>query len=245
MVNDIRNFYPSVSRDQVCNGLNKHLEINTKDNDAKVVAEACKQILNVSHTGLPIGPAISHVFGNVALERVDGELYKLYNERYMRYVDDIFIVTAPEEANTAKENLERLVESEGLLLHDGDGKQDVISSKVWLENMPTADEELCGNDFDALFTRIRLLLWHRPEAFKTFRRLFKHYGIPIPLARLAIDAQYGRFQAFMRRYVISSRGRLPDFFKQYMFDNEKNIIKDVVKLRFSISRRSLEDKHRE
>jgi len=56
-------------------------------------------------------------------------------------------------------------------------------------------------------------------------------GIAMPLGRLATDARYGRFQSYMKKYVISSQGRLPSFFMQYIFDNEKTILRDAIDLR--------------
>jgi len=231
LVNDIHSFYPSISRDVVCDRLQNHLTQSELGNFREVIIEMCKQILQNSDSGVPVGPAIGHVFGNIALENVDREMQGLYKKRYLRYVDDIFVVADRGGTKRAQDDLRRLVETEGLSLHGDDGKKDQITSSDWLDNVSTPDEESCGDAFDILFTRIRLLLWHRPEKLKPLQKQFRAKGIAIPLRRLATDARYGRFQWYMKRYVISSRGKLPSFFMQYIFDNENTILTNAIQLR--------------
>jgi len=97
VVFDIKNFYPSVNREIVCERLNNHL-IDLEDNKLReYISSTCWQMVNVAESGIPIGPGLSHVLGNLALEKLDDRMSKKIGGRYLRYVDDIFLVLSPKE----------------------------------------------------------------------------------------------------------------------------------------------------
>lgn len=231
-VNDIRAFYPSISRDSVFRRLEEHLEDSVLGPRRELVIAICMQVLRVSQTGVAIGPALGHVYGNIALEPVDNRMYQMLRERYVRYVDDIILVAEPGQMRAAQSELEQLANAEGLALHDESGKRDVLAARDWLDNMPSAVERSLGERYSSFVQRIRLFLWGRPERFATLQQVFRDAGIPMPMLRLAQDARYGRFQRFMKQYILTSprqwRGHL---FSRFAPDEERRLLSTAAQLR--------------
>ena len=91
--------------------------------------------LRATEVGIPVGPPLSHVFGNLALENVDAQMLKVYGDRYTRYVDDIVLVVDREEEKDAKKLIESILQGEGLSTHPE--KSDTLSSEEWIENVPS------------------------------------------------------------------------------------------------------------
>ena len=81
------------------------------------VQATCEQVLRVSDKGVPVGPALSAIFGNIALEKIDIYMQNTLGECYLRYVDDIFLMVPTEKVKQVDLEFQKLVVSEGLELH--------------------------------------------------------------------------------------------------------------------------------
>ncbi len=229
LVHDIKDFYPSIHTDIVYKRLESHISKSALSTSSEIVGTICQKMLQIPDKGVPIGPALGHIFGNIALEHVDDQMSTKFKDRYLRYVDDIFIVVEPQEIQNAQNELEKLIREEDFSLHSEEGKRDKVSSQEWLDNIHT--EQVLGENFEDLFRRVRFFLWHRPYKLKSLQREFREKGIPMPLQRLSQDAHYGRFQRYMGQYIHDSPGKLPNFFIQFIFDDEPKLIKTAIQLR--------------
>lgn len=195
VVFDIKNFYPSVNREVVCERFNNHL-IDLKDNKLReYISSTCLQMVNVAESGIPIGPGLSHVLGNLALEKVDACMRQKIGGRYLRYVDDIFLVLSPKEIKTSELALNEVVRSEGLELHET--KYDQMSTHDWIESIHSSKEKMLADRFHEFVQRIRLFLWLKPDKLPPLQKVFAEEGLYMPLKRFSLDAQYGRFHRFI------------------------------------------------
>lgn len=193
-VYDIKNYYPSVNKGLILNRLFNHIKFFDDDKIKSFIETICKNVMSVSDKGIPIGPALGHVFGNIALENIDDQMSKKIGGRYLRYVDDIFLVLKENELKEIQTILAELVESEGLTLHEK--KYDEMSADDWFVSITGDSEEKLADEFSNYLMRIILFLWWKPELFDDLKTAFKDEGIPLPLKRFFIDSQYGRFHRF-------------------------------------------------
>ena len=76
LVFDIRQFYPSVSRQRIWARFTKHLSGLRDSQESHFLEATCSNFLSLSQTGIPMGPPLSHVLGNIALESLDLALSK-------------------------------------------------------------------------------------------------------------------------------------------------------------------------
>jgi hypothetical protein len=231
LVEDVRSFYPSIKRDIVFKRLTQHLDKSEVRHSREFLDATCHNVANIAETGIPIGPALSHVFGNIAMESVDARMYRLLGDRYLRYVDDILLVLDPDEIGKVRAEFETLIEAEGLALHGPEGKRDEITAQDWLGNMRTNIERSLGKQFDNLVQRIKLFLWLKPDRLSSLQREFRDEGISLPLMRFAVDARYGRFQRFMDRLIRTTPGGTLSLFSNLRQDDERRLASIASRLR--------------
>ena len=227
LVEDIRDFYPSVNIDTISQRLANHLESIDDEELRDYVSTVCYQVLHVAENGIPIGPALAHVFGNIALEAIDKEMHELLGDCYLRYVDDIVMLVEPNEVSDVTSKLKSLVESEGFRFNER--KHDEVSSIDWLQNLPKQVELECGIQFDELINRIQLFLWDSPSKKVSLHALFRDRGIAIPIQRIALSAFYGRFHHYMRNIIRTAR-QYARVIKNLQFENEDLLLSDTIRL---------------
>jgi hypothetical protein len=221
---DIKSFYPSIDQQVVLRSLINHLNgiKDTKYHD--FVESTCRQLIMCTTEGVPIGPALSHVLANLALERVDHEMYTLLRERYFRYVDDILMVLERDEIPIIQTRLRKLLDEEGFALNPD--KHDVISSSDWLDNLHSPEERFAGQQFDQLLNRIELYLWDRPSKKDELSECFKEKGIAMPIQRFAINAIYGRYHRYMK-YLVNTTNIYKRIILELKHENTSTIMSDV------------------
>jgi len=153
--------------------------------------------------GVAIGPDISHVLADIAMEEVDAEMSKRWPGCYFRYVDDVIVVCKPTEVDQVQNILKDLLSP--LELHDG--KQDVVTQSVWHQHCPQIVKENSLSSFGGLTRAIELMLLHAPEKSASLESRFLEAGFSIPFRRLAIGMHYGRFQKVLK-WILDSNVRL-------------------------------------
>jgi hypothetical protein len=228
LVYDLKNFYPSINKDIIRNRLDKHIKYVNDVNIKKFIINTIDNVLKITENGIPIGPAIGHVFGNLALQEIDKKMSDLYGNKYYRYVDDIFIVCDKTNIKKVHNELSEAIEKEQLSLNTE--KTDEVNADTWLNSIPTHYDESLSSDYEMLMQRIKLFLWKKPEDFEKLQKIFFENGISIPLNRFLVDSNYGRFHRFFKHVCRTTNWNLP--IAHYMWtDNCKKLFDSVIKLR--------------
>ena len=221
---DIKSFYPSINQQVVQQRLTDHLN-GIKDTKYRDFIECtCRQLITYTTEGVAIGPALSHVLANLALQRVDQEMYTLLKQRYFRYVDDILMVLEKDEIPVIQTKLNKLLDEEGFILNPD--KHDVISSSDWLDNLHGPEEGFARQQFDQLLNRIELYLWDKPGKKDELSECFKEKGIAMPIQRFAINAIYGRYHRYMK-YLVNTTNIYKRIVLELKHENTKTIMSDV------------------
>jgi hypothetical protein len=166
------------------------------------VAGVCRNLVNNDHNGIPIGPALSHILGNLALEQVDEEMYEQMHERYLRYVDDILLVAEKTEVPSLEKKLRQLLEEQKLTLNEN--KHDTVTSSEWLGNLPNPEDNIVGKKFDQLINRIHLYLWWKPSVKNELSEYLSKQGIAMPIQRYAINCCGSHSVTGSDQYVLAT-----------------------------------------
>ncbi len=226
VVTDIRQFYPSVEKKSVMDRYKKRVDKTVLTGQEKdVLIRLGSSFLRATEVGIPVGPPLSHVFGNLALENVDAQMLKVYGDRYTRYVDDIVLVVDREEEKDAKKLIESILQGEGLSTHPE--KSDTLSSEEWIENVPSIPVRPRPGSFEELRLRLTSYLAIRPEKYETLRSAIIENGLKLPIQRMLVESSYGR----MRRYlhVLFNRNELD--VSKALFDTEESLLSACSALR--------------
>lgn len=201
---DLKNFYPSVNKRKVRRRFLRRV-------DKWQPAERDRALFIVDgllgvpgEPGLPVGPALSHVLANIALENVDKQMSNLYSGRYFRYVDDVVIIVQPQGVKKAIRQFTALVKAEGLDLNTT--KTDTVKASEWRGHVESHEKSLETDNFGALIRRIQILLARSPEQSGELKQRFRDAGFSLPLDRLRSVAAYGRFRRYLN--VVWSRTSL-------------------------------------
>lgn len=224
---DIKNFYPMIRKEVVGNRLIKHFSSSPKNVPIEFAVTNCNQILSIPIPGIPIGPALAHVFGNIALEDVDKEMSSTFGDNYLRYVDDIYFIVEKTDIKKTEDKLYSLLSKEGLALHEK--KYDCLSASDWIGNVASIQEQICHNQFDKLFKRIELYFWRTPSNKSIFQNLCRTHGVPIPIEKLALKASYGRFQRYIRG-IITHTPQLNELLSKIRNESESVLLQDALNL---------------
>jgi|GEM_PF-1183720 len=193
-VNDIESFYPSIDGRRVVKALGSYL--NTKQRNVDFVQQICTQLVETSQRGLPIGPALSPILSNMSLVDVDREMHNALEDRYLRYVDDIYLVAEKDEVLRMRVRLGQVLDEQGLKMNQA--KQELITSAEWLSHWTDWGESDLIERFHRLLYKIVLLLWWKPQLRQEMHLAFRNQGIAMPIDRLASYSNYGRFQRFIK-----------------------------------------------
>jgi hypothetical protein len=224
---DIRSFYPSIDQQAALRSLINHLDGIEETKHRDFVESTCRQLTTCTTEGVPVGPALSHVLANLALERLDHEMYTLLKERYFRYVDDILMVLEKDEIPTVRARLEELLGEEGFELNPD--KHDVVSSSDWLDNLHSPEEIFAGRQFDQLLNRIGLYLWDSPTRKDELAERFREKGIAMPIQRFALNVTYGRYHRYMK-YLVNTTNIYRRIVLELKHENTSTIMSDVSHL---------------
>jgi reverse transcriptase-like protein len=194
---DLKQFYPSINKERVERRFYERLKRTrltaSEVDDAMFLVSQLLFSTNVD--GLPVGPALSHVLANVALEDVDDQMMKRFPNAYFRYVDDVILVVPEAQAKESIEAFRTVISAEGLELNDT--KTDIVSHEPWKKHAAVR-KELGAEGFGEFMRRLQLFLARNPEQFESLRQDFRAEGFSIPFSRLRTIVQYGRFRRFLK-----------------------------------------------
>jgi hypothetical protein len=229
VVLDLRSFYPSVDKTRVKNRFRermKHTDVSgAQRENANYLVD---QLLSVpGEKGLPIGPPLSHVLANVALENVDREMIKLYPSCYFRYVDDVVIVVEAAAVETALHQFRALVAADGLSVNES--KTDVVSASQWKGQVHSREKASVSDSFSSLMRRLQIYLAHKPKRYDETRQLFRDAGFSLPFSRLRSAVVYGRFLRFLNFVLRRSRDWDQRF--TYLFESPRTLLNHAIEVR--------------
>lgn len=205
IVSDIEKFYPSINRERVTQRFLSACTTSRLSTSIQTLARALiDQLLapEVSDAGLPIGPALSHVLANFALQELDVEMSERFGLSYSRYVDDIVLVVPRADRFAAQAILESALEREGL--RASQEKTDVVESQVWLARAPMAGSQMRSRSFEELRDRLIAFLAVKPDHAEELSRRFESEHFSLPLSRLRLAATSGALRRWLR--VLHRRG---------------------------------------
>lgn len=194
IVSDIEKFYPTIDQETVKERFVTKLESSSLSGDvkklaAKLVDDLCHQFDNGK--GIATGPELSHLLGDIALDKFDQVLSNRYGDAYFRYVDDIVLIVDPGEKDEAIALLDDLAKEEELTIHPG--KTDVLTSELWQKHGPHHQNNIDDNSFEALVFRIKTFLQVNPEAENDLAEALESAGFSIPISRLSTASKSAGF----------------------------------------------------
>ncbi|HLP18610.1 MAG TPA: RNA-directed DNA polymerase [Bacteroidota bacterium] len=229
LIIDVKKFYPSINKQSVRNKfINKVKNTDWEDNVKSAIINICIGMLEVAQEGIPIGPSLSHVFGNIAMEPIDEIMILKYGEYYHRYVDDIVVVVDASEVEASHKLISALLEDEGLALNES--KFDILTRNEWVENVPTMKFKPAKNSFEELKTRIVSFLALHPDKYDALKNAFIENGFALPIDKMRADSKYKRWQQYI--YFLG-RGR--DIPISKIFNNtEQTLLEAGLLLRTSL-----------
>ena len=194
IVSDIEKFYPNIQKDPV---RARFLEVMARGDIPIDIRDTASHLLEhlfslmPGDRGIPTGPELSHVIGDMALAKVDEALSVEYPGAYFRYVDDIVIAVPQDDVADAVELLRSLVDAEGLTIHPD--KSDQVLGREWLANGPHHMHKVTENSFESLLFRIKVYLRRQPESKSSLSAALENAGYTIPIERLATGAKADNF----------------------------------------------------
>ncbi len=229
VVADIKSFYPSVNRER----LRETVAARIGQIRDPVVARPIHQFIEafltrpVSKAGIPVGPDLSHVLGHLALESVDRAMMDEYNDRYLRYVDDVIIVCPKPEAPSAVAKLRQVLAGEGLALNEA--KQDEIDNTTWHRECVSVATPADTDSFESLLEDIIGFLIFSPSSADALHKSFRDEGFSLPIPRLRSLARSTRYRAHLRGRLSGILG-LWTWVKRW-FATEKFLVEQARSLR--------------
>lgn len=204
IVVDIEQFYPSAKIETAGGRLQALLEgCGMPEQEAQFALRLSGLLLDgLPGDGIPIGPPIGHLLGQLALSKVDELCMTEYPNRYFRYVDDIVIVTERSNGNVALGRIEEIMHQEGFSLNPG--KTDILAGSEWRtgEEYDVVSEQL--DPFQRLIRGLTAFLSIYPKSYHELRTRLVEEGCCLPLRNLRAVSTTGRF----RRFLLMSKWRL-------------------------------------
>lgn len=227
IVLDLKNFYPSVDKERVQRRFRDRVNKANATDDQKYSANfLVEQLLAFPENGLPVGPPLSHVLANVALENVDREMSNLYPSRYFRYVDDVVIVVETSKVEAALRQFRALVAAEGLAVNET--KTDIVAANQWNTHVARREKSATTDTFGSLIHRLQVYCASSPENWASTRDLFKSAGFSLPFSRLQSVATYGRFRRFLK--ILFHRSKW-EHKLTYFLESPESLLKAATEIR--------------
>lgn len=215
VVSDIRNFYPSIQA-----RLARDAAEQLASQSAPYVRDYLLQFLAFTGTGLPVGPATSHVLANIVLAGFDERMSQAFPGNYFRYVDDLVIVVRPSEVKAAVDRLRSELAELGLEPHPD--KTAELTAAQWLSAAPILSETVTWDghnaNFDDLVHLMRAFLDAGGERAQ-LRSVLDANGLQLsplastskPMPSLLLRAQaavFGRFPSLAAAFGLDPRAVL-------------------------------------
>lgn len=194
IVADIEKFYPNIQKQTVRTRFLDAMKRSNIPNDIRDTASHLLEhlfSLMPGDRGIPTGPELSHVIGDMALVKVDEAISARYPGAYFRYVDDIVIGVPRDDVASAVELLRSLADAEGLTIHPD--KSDQVLGREWLANGPHHMHKVTENSFESLLFRIKVYLRRQPGSKGALVAVLEKAGFSIPIERLATSAKADGF----------------------------------------------------
>lgn len=198
VVTDLKQFYPSANKEEALSALKKQLSQFGKQSglSSGAILDFFAQLLAAGKDGIPIGPASSHVLGQLVMQDVDIQLTSRYGDKYFRYVDDIVVVCDAGKADAVKQDLQDCIEQQGLSINTD--KTIVTTSVEWQHHIQRSDISDEDN-LRLLSSDLAAYLAFHPDRANDLKTMFVNVGLCIPVNRLLSLSQYSRFRYFLRR----------------------------------------------
>lgn len=202
IVSDIEKFYPNIKKETV---RARFLEAIGRSNIPKDIRDTASHLLEhlfslmPGDRGIPTGPELSHVIGDMALAKVDAVLSAQYPGAYFRYVDDIVIAVSQDGVAGAVELLRSLADADGLTIHPD--KSDQVPGLEWLENGPHHMHTVTENSFESLIFRVKVYLRRHPDSKIALINALENAGYSIPIERLAAGAKVDSFRLRLKQLL--------------------------------------------
>lgn len=236
IANDIRRFYPSINNPEMTNKLismcRHQLDSGVREKQQNLTEHLLLDLTKLAPRGVPIGPGIGHVLGNLALAAIDREMHQHLNDRYLRYVDDIFMVVHKKDVAGVQRKLKSLLCSQGFDLNED--KFDVLSSEEWLDAFQKKEEVKAGDDFSELLGRIGACLMWTPGFPEDLGKCFVDAGIAMPLGRLVADKNYSGYHRYLR-FLYKTTDSFKRIVRQSPNQTPVGILSDIQSLRARFS----------
>lgn len=198
VISDIEKFYPSINQATLRTTFRSALAKAELPEGVLTTAAHLMEHLMLQDTdgvGVATGPQMSHVAGDLALQRIDEELSSRFPGAYFRYVDDIVIVAERHEVSKAERILSDLLEDQGLRVHPH--KSESITQQEWLGHGPHNNQTIKDTSFEALIFKIKTyLLLHQGQAGALDHAL-SNVGFSFPIDTWAAA---GGSESFSRRF---------------------------------------------
>lgn len=190
-VTDIEDFYPSSKSDVLMNRFDRRLTSTLIPDDLKSgISSIARQLFSIEGcSGIPIGSALGHLFGHIALETVDQGMASEYGENYLRYVDDIVVVAPKEDVHKVRPIVSALVAQAGYRLKEE--KTHTIDGEDWRGSI--LDQAVLAT-FSTLRDDIILFLLLHPESFGLLKSALREEGFNLPVTIYRQVAEYSRFR---------------------------------------------------
>jgi hypothetical protein len=194
-VTDIKGFYPSCSKQQLLLKLERRISQSLiPSNIGKGIQDVAEQLLSIEGCkGIPIGTALGHLLGHLALEDVDTELQNTFGVNYFRYVDDIAVVAPKADAQHVRRKVQETIERAGFDLNED--KTETVPGNVWQSTIHTDTEDT----FSKLRWEIIFLLKRRPDQFEELRAALSGEGFLLPLELFRSEVKYNRLWLHLRK----------------------------------------------
>lgn len=202
IVSDIEKFYPSIQKSKLKPLFEAALNASEMPRE---VRETAMHLLGhlfsliPGERGIPTGPELSHVVGDLALASIDRVFDGKYPGAYFRYVDDIVIAVPKNEVDEVLQLLHTLASVEGLTIHPD--KSDQVSAREWLANGPHHLHKVTPNSFEALIFRLKVFLRSHPNGTESLLEKLDQLGFAIPIARLTAAAQSEGFGQRLAKFL--------------------------------------------
>lgn len=191
VVTDIKNFYPSIDKNRVRAKVESAIAASQLSRaDQSAAANIANGFFALKGEGIAIGPALSHTFANVCLAPLDDTLARKFGPRYMRYVDDIWIVVPRSATQSTVETINGELHDLGLEMKPE--KTSVVSGARWLAGEYRSDRIEWAKEFSSLLSEITLYLHIYPTAYADLVAALAGGGFSIPVYRLKATSAYTR-----------------------------------------------------
>lgn len=213
VVVDIRNFYPSVDASHAIERLRSKLHaiplLSKRDREVVLSSaqRAVAQAPVAQKAGLCVGPDMSHVLADIALEDVDADLVAQFASNYFRYVDDIVVVVKKRDAKAAKEAVSEILARAGYARSEE--KDDVVSYADWsgFQSVAASVNSEVSFALSGLKFRSKLFLAKQPLAVDSLRDAMSEAGVFLPVNQL-LDGARQRFWQYRVASLFSKEWRV-------------------------------------